>query len=211
MGKKLYVGNLSWNTTEGSLQEAFSQAGSVVSAQIPLNDMGKSRGFGFVEMSTDEEAAAAITMFHDKELDGRVLRVNEAGQGGAAAGGGAVNNKKLFVGGLAWTTNEDSLMGAFSQAGSVVSVKIPLNDMGKSRGIGFVEMATDEEAQTAISMFHEKELDGRMITVNVARPMQPRPRGGNDRFERGGDRNDRYDRGGNGGGRSDFGGGFSQY
>ena len=131
--------------------------------------------------------------------------------GAAAAGGGAVNNKKLFVGGLAWTTNEDSLMSAFSQAGSVVSVKIPLNDMGKSRGIGFVEMATDEEAQTAISMFHEKELDGRMITVNVARPMQPRPRGGNDRFERGGDRNDRYDRGGNGGGRSDFGGGFSQY
>lgn len=173
MGNKLYVGNLSWSTTEESLQAAFSQAGTVTSAQIPLNHMSKSRGFGFVEMSTPEEAEAAIAMFNEKELDGRVIRVNEAGQAPASP---AVNNKKLFVGNLAWTTTEDSLTAAFGQAGTVVSVKVPLNDMGKSRGIAFVEMSTEEEAQNAIEMFHEKEIDGRDITVNVARPQSPRPR-----------------------------------
>jgi nucleolin len=187
MGNKLYVGNLSWGTTEASLQEAFSKAGTVTSSQIPMNEMGKSRGFGFIEMSTDEEALAAIQMFNNADVDGRVLRVNEAGQAPAA---GAVNNKKLFVGSLAWTTTEDGLREAFGQAGTVMSVKIPLNDMGKSRGIGFVEMGTDEEAQAAIDMFHEKDIDGRTITVNVARPQQPRSRDdrGGSRDDRGGDR-----------------------
>ena len=190
MGNKLYVGNLSWSTTEESLNAAFSQAGSVTSAQIPLNHMGKSRGFGFVEMATAEEAQAAIDLFNEKDLDGRVIRVNEAGQAPASP---AVNERKLFVGNLSWSTTEDSLNAAFGQAGTVVSVKIPLNDMGKSRGIAFVEMSTEEEAQNAIAMFHEKDVDGRAITVNVARPQSPRPR----RDDMGGD-----DRGGYRGGNS---------
>jgi nucleolin len=173
MGNKLYVGNLSWSTTEESLNAAFSQAGSVTSAQIPLNHMGKSRGFGFVEMATPEEAQAAIEMFNEKDLDGRVIRVNEAGQAPTSP---AVNNRKLFVGNLSWSTTEESLQEAFGQAGTVVSVKVPLNDMGKSRGIAFVEMSTEEEAQAAIEMFNEKDVDGRAITVNVARPQAPRPR-----------------------------------
>jgi len=73
MGNKLYVGNLSWTTTEESLTAAFAQAGSVTSAQIPLNHMGKSRGFGFVEMGTPEEAQAAIDLFNEKDLDGRTI------------------------------------------------------------------------------------------------------------------------------------------
>jgi nucleolin len=183
MGNKLYVGNLSWSTTEESLNAAFSQAGTVTSAQIPLNHMGKSRGFGFVEMATPEEAQAAIDLFNEKDLDGRVIRVNEAGQAPASP---AVNERKLFVGNLSWTTTEDSLREAFGQAGTVVSVKIPLNDMGKSRGIAFVEMSTEDEAQSAIAMFHEKDLDGRAITVNVARPQSPRPRRDEDGGDRGG-------------------------
>jgi len=195
MGNKLYVGNLSWTTTEESLTAAFAQAGSVTSAQIPLNHMGKSRGFGFVEMGTPEEAQAAIDLFNEKDLDGRTIRVNEAGQSPAAP---AVNERKLFVGNLSWSSNEDSLREAFGQAGTVVSVKVPLNDMGKSRGIAFVEMSTEEEAQNAINMFHEKDMDGRAITVNVARPQAPRPR--RDRDDMGGGN------GGFGGGRSNGGG-----
>ena len=201
MGKKLYVGNLSWTTTEASLAAAFGAAGSVVSAQIPMNEMGKSRGFGFVEMSTEEEAAAAIQKFNEQEIDGRVVRVNEAGQTPSAT----ENPKKLFVGGLSWGTTEDSLREGFSAAGTVVSVKIPLNEMGKSRGIGFVEMATEEEAQAAITMFHEREFDGRMITVNVARPQAPRRRD-DDGGHRDGGR--RFDRGGN---NDSYSGGFSSY
>lgn len=79
MAKKLYVGNLSWGTTQDSLAQAFAQAGTVESASIITDKFsGRSKGFGFVEMSTDEEAQKAIEMFNGKEMDGRQLTVNEA-------------------------------------------------------------------------------------------------------------------------------------
>jgi len=78
MAKKLYIGNLSYSTTDDSLRDAFAQAGTVVSATV-INDKitGRSRGFGFVEME-DADADAAINMWNEKELDGRKLVVNEA-------------------------------------------------------------------------------------------------------------------------------------
>ncbi len=79
MAKRLYVGGLSYSTTEEGLKESFSQAGTVESASIVTDKFsGRSRGFGFVEMGTDEEAQKAIEMFNGKELDGRSLTVNEA-------------------------------------------------------------------------------------------------------------------------------------
>lgn len=79
MAKKLYVGNLSYTTTEASLRDAFSQAGTVESATIIMDKMtNRSKGFGFVEMSAEEEAQKAIEMFDGKELDGRTVKVNEA-------------------------------------------------------------------------------------------------------------------------------------
>ena len=79
MAKKLYVGNLSYDTTEDALKDTFSQAGTVESAIIIKDKMsGRSKGFGFVEMSTDEEAQKAIEVLNGKELDGRALTVNEA-------------------------------------------------------------------------------------------------------------------------------------
>jgi len=79
MGKKLYVGSLSYDTTDASLKEAFSQAGTVESASVITDKMsGRSRGFGFVEMATDEEAQKAIELFNGNEVDGRKVTVNEA-------------------------------------------------------------------------------------------------------------------------------------
>lgn len=79
MGKKLYVGGLSYSTTDASLADAFSKAGNVVSARVIIDRMsGRSKGFGFVEMSSDQEAQAAIEMWNEKELDGRKVIVNEA-------------------------------------------------------------------------------------------------------------------------------------
>ncbi|TSC95533.1 MAG: RNP-1 like RNA-binding protein [Parcubacteria group bacterium Athens1014_10] len=79
MEKKLYVGSLSYNTTEDGLKDLFSQAGNVVSASIIIDKIsGRSKGFGFVEMSTEEEATKAIEMFSGKELDGRNLTVDRA-------------------------------------------------------------------------------------------------------------------------------------
>ena len=77
--KKIYVGNLSWNTSEQQLEELFAEYGTVSSANVVLDrDTGRSRGFGFVEMEDDNAALAAIEALNEKEYDGRTLNVNEA-------------------------------------------------------------------------------------------------------------------------------------
>ncbi len=101
MGKKLYVGNLSYNTESSELQELFAEFGTVQSAEIIADrETGRSKGFGFVEMGSDDEAAAAIAGMNGKEIGGRTMTVNEAkpkeprsggfggGGGGARRGGG---------------------------------------------------------------------------------------------------------------------------
>lgn len=87
--------------------------------------------------------------------------------------------KKLYVGGLSYNTSEDTLKSTFQEAGNVESAAIIIDKMtGRSKGFGFVEMSSDEEAEKAIEMFNGKELDGRSLTVNEARPMEERPRTG---------------------------------
>lgn len=97
MGKKLYIGNLSFKVTEDELQEKLAEFGQVESVKIITDrDTGQSKGFGFVEMSSDAEARAAIDGLNGKELGGRALKVNEArpqersgrGGGGGPGGGG---------------------------------------------------------------------------------------------------------------------------
>lgn len=104
MGKKLYVGNLAYTVNDSDLKDLFSEHGTVTSAQVLMDrQTGRSKGFGFVEMSIDEEAANAITALHGKEHGGRALTVNEArpmeprapresgggrGFGGGRSGGG---------------------------------------------------------------------------------------------------------------------------
>jgi RNA recognition motif-containing protein len=94
--------------------------------------------------------------------------------------------KKLYVGGLSYQTTDDTLGAGFAPAGTVVSA-IVIKDKfsGRSKGFGFVEMSTDEEAQKAIEMFDGKDFDGRNVTVNEAKPMTDRP----PRRDFGGDRN----------------------
>src|SRR5688500_7468211 len=95
MGRRLYVGNLPYSTSEDQLTELFSRAGKVDNVRV-MRDMatGRARGFAFVEMSTDDEAQKAITEFHEFQLEGRGLVVNEArpkpegGFGGPGGGGG---------------------------------------------------------------------------------------------------------------------------
>jgi len=93
MAKKLYVGNLAFQTTSQDLKELFAQAGTVESASIIEDrDTGQSKGFAFVEMSTDEEAKAAIEQFNGKEVAGRMLKVNEARPRENRSGGGGGRN-----------------------------------------------------------------------------------------------------------------------
>ena len=94
MSMKLYVGNLAFQTTSEELQQMFAQAGTVESAAVVEDrDTGRSRGFGFVEMATKEEAAAAIEQFNGKEVNGRALKVNEAKPRENRGGGGGGGNR----------------------------------------------------------------------------------------------------------------------
>ena len=98
MGKKLYVGNLSYETSQTDLETMFSAHGTVESAQV-INDRetGRSKGFGFIEMSSDDEAQTAMTALNGQDCGGRALKVNEAkprenrGGGGYGGGGGGRN------------------------------------------------------------------------------------------------------------------------
>ena len=107
MATKLYVGNLSFETTESSLRQMFEPCGSVTSCNLIMDKFtGKSRGFAFVQMGTQEEANKAVTDFNGKEIDGRALTVNEArpreerprgdfGGGGGGFGGGDRGGRKF--------------------------------------------------------------------------------------------------------------------
>src|SRR3979490_807128 len=113
MSMKLYVGNLAFQTSSEDLQQLFAQAGTVESASVVEDrDTGRSRGFGFVEMSSKEEGEAAIAQFNGKEVNGRALNVNEAkprenrgggggrgGFGGGRGGGGGFGGNRSGGGG----------------------------------------------------------------------------------------------------------------
>ena len=117
---------------------------------------------------------------------------------------------KLYVGNLAYSVRDDSLMQAFSQFGAVTSAKVMMDrESGRSKGFGFVEMGSDAEAQAAINGMNGQPLDGRAIVVNEARPREERPGGfggGGGRFGGGGGGGGGY---GGGGGSGGYGGGGS--
>ena len=86
--------------------------------------------------------------------------------------------KKLYVGGIPYSSSDDALKAHFSAAGNVLSATIIMDRMtGRSKGFGFVEMESDDDAAKAISMFNDQEFEGRRLTVNEARPMAPREGG----------------------------------
>lgn len=112
-----------------------------------------------------------------------------------------MNESRLFVGNLAYQTMDNDLQDLFAQAGVVTSVNVMLDKFtGKSRGFAFVEMGSAEDANKAVEMFHNKEFQGRALTVNIARPREDRPpRSGGGGGGGGGYRGDRGDRGDRGG------------
>lgn len=108
-------------------------------------------------------------------------------------------SNKLFVGNLSFNTTENDLQDAFAAHGTVVETNLMMDRVsGRPRGFGFVTMSSPEEAQKAIDALNGKEIDGRALTVNIARPREERPGGGGGRRDFGG---------GGGGGRRDYGGG----
>ncbi|XP_038687252.1 RNA-binding protein CP29B, chloroplastic-like [Tripterygium wilfordii] len=191
---KLFVGNLPFSVESSDLAGLFGSAGTVEMVEVIYDkNTGRSRGFGFVTMSSAEEAEAAAQQFNGYEFEGRALRVNAGppppkessfrgsrfGGGGASFGvgggsfgaGGATFHpaNRLYVGNLPWGIDDLALQNLFSEQGKVVEARVVYDrDSGRSRGFGFVTYSSSEEVDNAIEYLNGAELSGRSIIVSVA-------------------------------------------
>ncbi len=213
MSTRLFIGNLPPRLCFPELEALFAEVGKVQEADLVTDSItGRSRGFGFVEMASDEEAQAAIAKYHGYELDGQSLVVNEAKpQRGSAPRGGERpppgrdrstagseyrppssargGDTRLYVGNLPYTVTTKDLEELFAEAGAVASVSLVMDRAsGQSKGFAFVEMASKEEAKTASERFNGYDLKGRVLKVNEARPQGERFGGGRPSFGGGGAR-----------------------
>lgn len=170
---KVYVGNLPYDVDSERLAQLFDQAGVVEVAEVIYNrESGQSRGFGFVTMSTIEEADKAIEMFNRYDISGRLLNVNRAAQRGSRVERPPrqfASAFRAYVGNLPWQAEDSRLVQLFSEHGEVLNATVVYDrETGRSRGFGFVTMASKEELDDAISALDGQELDGRPLRVNVA-------------------------------------------
>ncbi|KAI3799216.1 hypothetical protein L1987_34506 [Smallanthus sonchifolius] len=168
---KIFVGNLPYDVDSEKLAQMFSSAGVVEISEVIYNrDTEQSRGFGFVTMRTVEEAEKAVETFNGYDLGGRLLTVNKAAPRGSQPERRVVANPfKVYVGNLAWQVDSGRLEQAFSEHGKVVDARVIYDrETGRSRGFGFVTMASEAEMNDAVAALDGKSLDGRAIRVNVA-------------------------------------------
>lgn len=189
---KVFVGNLPFTVDSAQLAGLFEQAGSVEMVEVVYDRMtGRSRGFGFVTMSSAEEVSAAVEQFNGYTFQGRPLRVNSGpppprdefaprtprAMGGGGGGGNFDSGNKLYVGNLSWGVDNSTLENLFSEQGTVLDAKVIYDrDSGRSRGFGFVTYGSADEVNNAISNLDGVDLDGRQIRVTVAesKPREPR-------------------------------------
>jgi len=207
--KELFIKNLSWNSTEDSVREAFGELGPVVNVKLLTDKFtGKPKGIGFVEFENRADAKKALDGI---EIDGRSIQCswsNEKKEGGAppkfgnrdggersfsrpqASGG---EGTTIFVGNLGFKTTDQQIKKFFSQCGNVLGVRIATHEDGKRKGFCHVDFDSSDACQAAVKLAGS-DLDGREIRVDISQPRQGgggAPRG----------------RGGFGGGRGGFGGG----
>jgi RNA recognition motif-containing protein len=153
MGRKLYVGNLPYEIGESELQQLFASAGSVESATVMRDQAtGRGRGFGFVEMSTDEEAQHAVTTLNGAQVGGRNLTVNEARPKPTGSGGGGGFGWRRRVSAIAWSCRRTRPIRPPERRG--VASTGCIADLRTGQGSGFIRLAGGGEIY-----FHRSDLD----------------------------------------------------
>ncbi|KAG2263253.1 hypothetical protein Bca4012_015130 [Brassica carinata] len=177
---KLFVGNLAYDVDSQALAMLFEQAGTVEIAEVIYNrETDQSRGFGFVTMSTVEEAETAVEKFNRYDLNGRLLTVNKAAPRGSRPERQPRVYEpafRVYVGNLPWDVDNGRLEQVFSEHGKVVEARVIFDrETGRSRGFGFVTMSSETELNDAIAALDGQNMEGRAIRVNVA---EERPRRG---------------------------------
>ncbi|NXB35000.1 NUCL protein, partial [Eulacestoma nigropectus] len=212
--KTLIVNNLSYAATEETLQEVFKKASSI---KVPQNNQGRPKGYAFVDFATAEDAREALNSCNNTEIEGRTIRLefsspswqkgNTNARGGGGGGGGfSQQSKTLFVRGLSEDTTEETLRESFE--GSISARIVTDRDTGSSKGFGFVDFSSAEDAKAAKEAMEDGEIDGNKVILDFAKPKGDFQRGGGfgGRGGRGGGRGGRGGFGGRGGGRGGFGG-----
>ncbi|XP_027319963.3 nucleolin [Anas platyrhynchos] len=201
--KTLIVNNLSYAASEETLQELFKKASSI---KMPQNNQGRPKGYAFVEFPTAEDAKEALNSCNNTEIEGRAIRLefsSPAWQKGNtnARGGFNQQSKTLFVRGLSEDTTEETLRESFE--GSISARIVTDRDTGSSKGFGFVDFSSPEDAKAAKEAMEDGEIDGNKVTLDFAKPKGDFQRGGGFGGGFGGRGGGR---GGRGGGRGGFGG-----
>lgn len=186
-GRRVYVGNLSWDVAWQDLKDHMREAGEVLHAEVITEANGRSKGCGIVEYATEDEAQEAISTLTDTELKGRMIFVREDRETGAAFhGGGAsrTSGSSVYVWNLSYETTWQELKDHMRMAGNVDQASILTGHDGHSIGCGIVVYQKPQEAARAVRELQNTELNGRPMYV----------------------REDRMHSGGGGGGRGHFGG-----
>ncbi|NXN49268.1 NUCL protein, partial [Rynchops niger] len=199
--KTLIVNNLSYAASEETLQEVFKKASSI---KMPQTNQGRPKGYAFVEFPTAEDAREALNSCNNTEIEGRAIRLefsSPSWQKGNvnARGGFNQQSKTLFVRGLSEDTTEETLRESFE--GSISARIVTDRDTGSSKGFGFVDFSSPEDAKAAKEAMEDGEIDGNKVILDFAKPKGEFQRGGGFGGGFGG-------RGGRGGGRGGRGGGF---
>ncbi|KQJ89659.1 30S ribosomal protein 2, chloroplastic [Brachypodium distachyon] len=176
--RKLYVGNIPRTVTNDELRAMFADHGTVLRADVMYDKYsGRSRRFGFVTMSSVEEANAAIESLNETEVGGRKIKVNvtesflpNIDPSAPEPEPAFVDSQyKVYVGNLAKTVTTEVLKNFFSEKGEVLSATVSrIPGTPKSKGYGFVTFSSEEEVEAAVSTFNNTELEGQPIRVNRA-------------------------------------------
>jgi len=171
-GTKIYIGNLPFDTEPDELTSMFSQYGTVSDCFLPTDrDTGRPRGFAFIQMS-EEEAQSAIDALNGSDFGGRTIVVNVSLPKGQSSAAAPTKSKriKLYVGNLAFSTEEDEVLSLFAEYGDVIDCYMPRDrETGRPRGFAFVTMG-EEDALAAEADCDGFEMDGRVLRVNQAQP-----------------------------------------
>uniref|UniRef100_A0A8C5QJE4 Nucleolin n=1 Tax=Leptobrachium leishanense TaxID=445787 RepID=A0A8C5QJE4_9ANUR len=165
--KTIVVNNLAYSATEDILQEVFEKATSI---RIPQGNQGRPKGFAFVEFSSLEDAKEAMESFNNTDIEGRSVRLEFSTGGGPQGGGrgGSTQTKTLFVKGLSEDTTEETLKEAFD--GSIIARIVTDRDTGASKGYGFVDFSSADDAKAAKEAMEDGEIDGSKVTLDFAKP-----------------------------------------
>eukprot|EP00938_MAST-03A_sp_MAST-3A-sp1_P003929 g3929.t1 len=174
----VFVGNLSWDTTDKTLSQEFSNVGKISNVEVKCRADGRSKGWAVVTFASIDAAQEAVDSLDGKEIDGRAIRVEFQRGPGKSRGrrrakkkparGDAAPSKNIFVGNLPWDVNDDELKDMFSGL-SPISAEIKQGFDGRSRGYGIVSFGSIEQAQKAISAVNGQDVGGRAVIARFDR------------------------------------------